>query len=32
VVSVRSRREGDKGAMKFEDYLNYLNQEIETRA
>lgn len=30
-LSVRTRREGDKGAMKLEDYLTYLNQEIESR-
>src|SRR5262249_37160504 len=30
-VSLRSRREGDKGAMKFEDYLEYLQKEIDSR-
>ncbi|HEX5034926.1 MAG TPA: His/Gly/Thr/Pro-type tRNA ligase C-terminal domain-containing protein, partial [bacterium] len=31
-LSVRSRREGDKGSMSYDDYLKYLNQEIESRA
>jgi len=30
-VSLRSRREGDKGVMSFEDYTVFLDKEIESR-
>ena len=31
-VAVRSRKEGDKGAMKFEEFLAMIQEEIATRA
>ena len=31
-VAVRSRKEGDKGAMKFEEFLSMIQEEVATRA